>query len=76
MGNDGTEPCRLWRRTRAFVPIDANRRHYELAARSLSDADPKWLGRLITRRVPLQHWDEALEHRPGDVKVIVEFPQG
>ena len=59
-----------------FGTVNANRRHYELAARSLSDADPKWLGRLITRRVPLQHWDEALEHRPDDVKVIVEFPQG
>jgi threonine dehydrogenase-like Zn-dependent dehydrogenase len=59
-----------------FGTVNANRRHYELAARSLSDADPKWLGRLITRRVPLQHWDEALQHRPNDVKVIVEFPQG
>jgi len=58
-----------------FGTVNANRRHYESAARALRDADPKWLGRLITRRVPLDHWEEALEQRSDDVKVIVEFPQ-
>ncbi len=58
-----------------FGTVNANRRHYELAAQTLRDADPKWLGRLITRRVPLERWSEALERRPDDVKVIIEFPQ-
>jgi glucose 1-dehydrogenase len=56
-----------------FGTVNANRRHYEMAARALREADPKWLGRLITRRVPLARWDEALERRPDDVKVIVDF---
>jgi len=54
--------------------VNANRHHYELAADALAHADPKWLSRLITRRVPLERWSDALEHSPGDVKVIVEFP--
>ena len=57
-----------------FGTVNANRRHYELAAQALVRADPKWLGRLITRRVPLDHWSEALEAKPDDVKVIIEFP--
>jgi threonine dehydrogenase-like Zn-dependent dehydrogenase len=57
-----------------FGTVNANRRHYESAADALARADPKWLGRLITRRVPLERWSEALEPRPGDVKVVIEFP--
>jgi glucose 1-dehydrogenase len=56
-----------------FGTVNANRRHYEQAALALTYADPKWLGRLITRRVPLERWEEALERRPDDVKVVVEF---
>jgi threonine dehydrogenase-like Zn-dependent dehydrogenase len=58
-----------------FGTVNANRRHYELASEALARADRKWLGRLITRRVPLERWNEALEARPDDVNVIVEFPQ-
>jgi glucose 1-dehydrogenase len=58
-----------------FGSVNANRRHYELAAEALRRADPQWLSRLITRRVPLERWCEALERRPDDVKVIIEFPQ-
>jgi threonine dehydrogenase-like Zn-dependent dehydrogenase len=57
-----------------FGSVNANRRHYELAADALARADRKWLHRLITRRVPLERWSEALDRRPDDVKVIVEFP--
>jgi len=28
---------------------------------------------VITRRVPLDRWDEALERRPDDVKVVVDL---
>jgi threonine dehydrogenase-like Zn-dependent dehydrogenase len=56
-----------------FGTVNANRRHYELAAEALARADRKWLERLITRRVPLERWKDALEARPEDVKVIVEF---
>jgi hypothetical protein len=53
--------------------VNANRRHFEAAAKSLADADRDWLGRLITRRVPLERWHEALDKGEDDVKVVVEF---
>jgi threonine dehydrogenase-like Zn-dependent dehydrogenase len=58
-----------------FGSVNANRRHYQAAADALARADKGWLGRLITRRVPLDRWSEALERRDGDIKVIIEFPQ-
>ncbi len=54
-----------------FGTVNANRRHYELAARALAAADPAWLQRLITRRVPLDQWHEALERRPNDIKTVI-----
>ena len=54
-----------------FGSVNANRRHYEAGAEALARADPAWLGRLITRRVPLDRWQEALKHIPGDVKAII-----
>jgi threonine dehydrogenase-like Zn-dependent dehydrogenase len=56
-----------------FGSVNANRRHYEMAAAALAKADKDWLGRLITRRVPLDRWAEALEHRPGDIKTVIEI---
>lgn len=56
-----------------FGTVNANRRHYELAAESLARADRSWLERIITRRVPLDRWAEALEHQPDDVKVVLSF---
>ena len=53
--------------------VNANRRHYEAAIRCLAAADPAWLARLLTRRVPLERWREAFAHQPGDVKVTIEF---
>ena len=32
-----------------FGTVNANRRHYEMAAASLAEADQDWLARLITR---------------------------
>jgi threonine dehydrogenase-like Zn-dependent dehydrogenase len=58
-----------------FGTVNANRRHYEQAARALAQADQKWLERLITRKVPLDRWQEALVAGPDDVKVVVEFGQ-
>jgi glucose 1-dehydrogenase len=57
-----------------FGAVNANRRHFEAAAAALARADRGWLERLITRRVPLERWSEALECRPDDIKVVIEFP--
>jgi threonine dehydrogenase-like Zn-dependent dehydrogenase len=54
-----------------FGSVSANRRHFEAAAEALLQADRVWLSRLITRRVPLDRWSEALERRPDDVKSII-----
>jgi glucose 1-dehydrogenase len=58
-----------------FGTVNANRRHYEMAADALAKADKEWLARLITRRLPLERFGEALEHRRGDIKVVVDFLQ-
>lgn len=56
-----------------FGTVNANRSHYEAAADALRQADPEWLGRLISRRVPLNDWASAFERRPDDVKVVIQF---
>jgi len=56
-----------------FGTVNANRRHYALAAQALAKADPDWLSALITRRVPLDRWAEAFARRPDDVKVLLEI---
>ncbi len=56
-----------------FGSVNANRRHYEAAGTALAAADPAWLARLITRRVPLPEFAGALERRPDDVKVVLEL---
>src|SRR4051812_16018146 len=56
-----------------FGSVNANRRHYEAGAAALAGADAGWLGRLITRRVPLARWADALDRKPGDVKAVIEL---
>jgi threonine dehydrogenase-like Zn-dependent dehydrogenase len=56
-----------------FGSVNANRRHYELAATALAQADREWLSRLINRRVPLNEWQSAYKRQPHDVKVVLDF---
>jgi glucose 1-dehydrogenase len=56
-----------------FGTVSAARRHYEQATYALADADPAWLGALISRRVPLSSWQHVLTRGPGDVKVAVDL---
>ncbi|GAB3212957.1 glucose 1-dehydrogenase [Marinactinospora endophytica] len=53
--------------------VNANLRHYRLAADALARADVAWLSRLVSRRVPLEDFAEAFAYRPGDVKVVIEL---
>jgi hypothetical protein len=53
--------------------VNANLRHYALAADALAAADLGWLGRLITRRVPLADFADALEAEEHDVKVVLDL---
>jgi len=52
--------------------VNANRRHYEAAAEALAKADRGWLAEVVSRKVPLDRWKDALERHPDDVKVVVE----
>jgi len=56
-----------------FGSVNANRQHYELAAKALAQADPGWLAGLITREVPLEEWEDAYTRRPDDIKATLNF---
>jgi glucose 1-dehydrogenase len=56
-----------------FGTVSAARRNYTQAVQALAQADPGWLAGLITRRVPLRTWPDALARQPNDVKVIVDL---
>jgi threonine dehydrogenase-like Zn-dependent dehydrogenase len=56
-----------------FGSVNANRAHFERAVDALANADRDWLAGLITRRVPLDRWQEALDKGDDDVKVVVDF---
>ncbi|MQA86845.1 MAG: alcohol dehydrogenase catalytic domain-containing protein [Streptosporangiales bacterium] len=56
-----------------FGTVNAARRHYEQAASALLRADQGWLSGVISRRVPLRSWPDALSKRPDDVKVVVDL---
>jgi threonine dehydrogenase-like Zn-dependent dehydrogenase len=53
--------------------VNANLSHYAAAAGALAKADVGWLERLITRRVPLENFADALEARPDDIKVVLDL---
>jgi len=57
-----------------FGSVNANRRHFEQAVEALRAADKDWLRRLITRTVPFDSWQQAIEKGDDDIKVVVEFP--
>lgn len=55
--------------------VNADRANFEAAVRDLAAVEkrwPGWLDRLITRRVPLERYAEALSRDPQDVKVVVD----
>jgi threonine dehydrogenase-like Zn-dependent dehydrogenase len=53
--------------------VSANRAHFGAAAEALARADRHWLEGLISRRVPLEQWQDALERQPEDIKTVIEF---
>ncbi|MFC9898464.1 glucose 1-dehydrogenase [Nocardia sp. NPDC127579] len=59
--------------TVVFGSVNAARRHYEQAADALAAAARDWLERLITRRVPMDDYAEAVHKKPDDIKVVVDL---
>lgn len=56
-----------------FGSVNANRKHWQMAAEALAKADKQWLKRMVSRREALQDWKRALERQPDDIKVVIEF---
>jgi threonine dehydrogenase-like Zn-dependent dehydrogenase len=56
-----------------FGSVNAGRRNYEQAADALAKARRSWLEQLITRRVRMNGFVEALHKHDDDVKVVVDL---
>jgi glucose 1-dehydrogenase len=55
--------------------VNANRRHWYRASERLARLDRKWLSRLITRYEKPENFKQALERRPDDIKVVIQFSE-
>jgi threonine dehydrogenase-like Zn-dependent dehydrogenase len=55
--------------------VNANKRHWYKAGGALARADRKWLERLITRREKPENFMLALQRKPEDIKVIIQFSE-
>ena len=53
--------------------VNANKRHWYRAGEFLARADRSWLARLISRRVRPKDFMSALERKPDDIKVLIQF---
>ncbi|MBP1678824.1 MAG: tdh 2 [Bacteroidetes bacterium] len=53
--------------------VNANKRHWYRAGAALARADRKWLAGLITRREKPADFMKALERKPDDIKVVIQF---
>jgi threonine dehydrogenase-like Zn-dependent dehydrogenase len=53
--------------------VNANKRHWYKAGEALARADRSWLERLLTRRERPEDFARALERKPEDIKVVVQF---
>jgi len=55
--------------------VNANKRHWYRAGEILARADRTWLSRLITRREKPENFKQALERKPDDIKVVIQFAE-
>jgi glucose 1-dehydrogenase len=55
--------------------VNANKRHWYKAGNLLARTDRKWLSRLITRREKPENFKQALERKPDDIKVVIQFSE-
>ena len=55
--------------------VNANKRHWYKASQALAQADRAWLSRLITRREKPEDFRKALDRKPDDIKVVIQFSE-
>jgi threonine dehydrogenase-like Zn-dependent dehydrogenase len=53
--------------------VNANKRHWYQGAQALARADRNWLSKLISRCEKPENFAQALERKPDDIKVIIQF---
>jgi len=53
--------------------VNANKRHWYKASERLAQIDRKWLSRLITRYEKPEDFQQALDRKPDDIKVVIQF---
>lgn len=61
-----------------FGTVSSNRGHFERAIQHLGEIEqewPGWLTRLITQRLPLGDFKDALHPAPDSIKTVIEMPQ-
>ncbi len=58
-----------------FGSVNANKRHWYMAAEALARADCLWLRRLITNRVRPEDYAQALARNSEDIKVVIQFSE-
>ena len=55
--------------------VNANKRHWYKAGLGLARADRTWLNSIITRRERPENFKQALDRRPDDIKVVIQFSE-
>jgi threonine dehydrogenase-like Zn-dependent dehydrogenase len=55
--------------------VNANKRHWYKAGESLARADRSWLARLVTRSERPEDFMRALQRKPEDIKVVIQFAE-
>ena len=53
--------------------VNANLRHHRVAVAALARAERAGWSNLVSRRVPLERWQEALVRGPTDVEPVIVF---
>jgi glucose 1-dehydrogenase len=55
--------------------VNANKRHWYKAGEALARADRAWLSRLISRSESAENFSDALQRKPDDIKVVIQFSE-
>jgi threonine dehydrogenase-like Zn-dependent dehydrogenase len=55
--------------------VNANKRHWYKGGEALARADRDWLAKLISRREKPESFRQALERKPDDIKVVIQFAE-
>jgi len=55
--------------------VNANKRHWYRAGQVLARADRSWLAKLITRIEKPENFMNALQRKPDDIKVVIQFSE-